>query len=287
MFSSTHPFLVSSVPLYNNAIKSILFSLARLLARTAVQSFFALWAARAGLFTAFLMFDQGWRQRGLFVWARGVLTHSGILVIAFSLMLLQSDFYGTALWALDCPGYVLHRSGGILADLDRPLRDDRDYITILHATPDNLASLASDLAGRVTGNLFKPSMNATLAGLIALGQPSVVSPTQSGTGPRVWLDRSGLSVSPDSLYMLPFIYSESGKIIGATDCAPLALDTGGSRWNCTFNNTFASPSCRSAPAGPRCTGTTRRISPKTAGTSCRTGTTTSGPRTARASELSS
>lgn len=236
----TSPYCESKIPLYNNAIKSILFGCAALLAGAVVQSLFSLSAARANRFGPLVMFEQGLRQRALFVFSRKFFTAARFLVLAFSVFGLMASFYGTMLWSLDAPGYVLRESSKTLADFDNPLLDQRDYIMALTATPTNLASLERDLPRRLTANLVKPGLNITLEGTVAQARPWVVSPTQPGIPARIWLDREGFSVSPDTSFMLMTKTTENGTVVGLRSCYPqLLMDTEAWYWNCTFDNTFA------------------------------------------------
>ncbi len=236
----TSPYCESSILLYNNAVKSLLFACAALLAGLMVQSLFSLAAARANRFGPLVMFEQGLRQRALFVFSAKFFTLGRFLVLTYSVFYLMAGFYGTMLWSLDAPGYVLRESSKALTDFAHPLLDQRDYIITVTATPTNLASLEHDLARRFSVNLVDLGLNITLAGTVAQGQPRVVSPTQPGIAARIWLDPEGFSVSPDSSFMLMTKTTENGTLVGLRSCDSQPLKgTEMWYWNCTFDNTFA------------------------------------------------
>jgi hypothetical protein len=239
MLSSASSFVVSSIPLYNNAIKSLIFRCAGLLVTVAVYKISSLIAAIANLFTSYLMFAEGYIQRGRFIYSRGLFSRNGILVFVFTIAYVLADFYGTILWAIDSPGYVLRDTNKSLWEFDSPFLDDPAYIVYVTATPSNVGSLQNGLQRIVGANLFKPSLNLTLTETVSRGRPEIANHTQPGAGGRVWLDDEGLSMSPDTRVMVSYKTDESGQFIGLN--CPAQLTATGWGWNCTFNNTYVQP----------------------------------------------
>ncbi len=92
MLSSTSSFVASTVPLYHSAIKSLIFRAADVLVAVAVYKFFSLVAAIGNLFTPYLMFVEGYVQRALFVFSRGVASPSSLLVLTFTVAYFMSGF---------------------------------------------------------------------------------------------------------------------------------------------------------------------------------------------------
>ncbi|KAH7190671.1 hypothetical protein BKA60DRAFT_585850 [Fusarium oxysporum] len=85
MIESTSSFIKSSIPLYHNAVKSIIFKCAELLMGIFIFKLFALIAAQSNQFTSYLMFTEDYIQRTLYVTSRG-LSRAGLVVLAFSLL---------------------------------------------------------------------------------------------------------------------------------------------------------------------------------------------------------
>jgi len=158
-----------------------------------------------------------------------------------TISIFVSSLYGTLIWALDSPGYVLRGSNATLAAFDRPFLDVAEYILTLPVTADTLTSLEPDLGRRFTVNLMKPEKNLTLTEVVSRGQPQVANPTQSGVGARIWLDEEGFSVSPDTQVMFVGSRDASGAMIpaGCPEAGPIKPGIIGLMWSCTHNNSFA------------------------------------------------
>ncbi|KLO95397.1 unnamed protein product [Fusarium fujikuroi] len=238
MIESSSSFIKSSIPLYHNAVKSIIFKCAELLMGIFIFKLFSLVAARSRQFTSYLMFTEDYIQRTLYISSRG-LSRAGLVVLAFSLLNIIFSLYGTLLWALDSPGYILKASSATVADYDSQRNGDPPYVIQLALNRTQLKGMTDKLSQVVGSELFNPGLNYTLTGKVnnSHGTPEVITPTrQDGVGARVWLDSDGFSVSPDTLTMYP---SES-KIGDATfDRKCVKFDGGSAVWNCTFGNAFA------------------------------------------------
>ncbi|KAH7240678.1 uncharacterized protein BKA55DRAFT_575583 [Fusarium redolens] len=237
MIESSSTFIKSSIPLYHNALKSIIFKCAELLMGIFIFKLFSLVAARSRQFTSYLMFTEDYIQRTLYISSRG-LSRAGLVVLAFSLMNIVFSLYGTLLWALDSPGYIFRASNATVADYQSQRNGDPPYIIQIALDGSQLADTTKRLPQVIGSGLFNPGLNYTLTGKVSNnhGTPEVVSPTQQdGVGARVWLDNDGFSVSPDTISMLPF----KSTINNATfpDC--VRFNGGSAVWNCTFDNGFA------------------------------------------------
>ncbi|KAJ9652741.1 hypothetical protein H2198_008013 [Neophaeococcomyces mojaviensis] len=232
-------FIASSPSLSNNAVKSILFRCAELLLAFTVFKLFSLLAARAKRFTSYLMFNEDYIQKGWFIFSQG-LSRSGILVLGFAIAYPLAQLYGTFLWALDAPGFVMQNKNISASALQSSLLPEAAYIVSLRIRPDSLGMLDDSLPQTIGGNLFKPGVNFTLTGQVDRGTPQVAAPTQSEAGARIWLDNEGFSLSPDTGAMVTYKTDEAGKMIGL-DCPVTTLSEPGWGWNCTFNNTFVQP----------------------------------------------
>ncbi|EWG50833.1 hypothetical protein FVEG_09965 [Fusarium verticillioides 7600] len=238
MIESSSSFIKSSIPLYHNAVKSVIFKCAELLMGIFVFKLFSLVAARSGQFTSYLMFTEDYIQRTLYISSRG-LSRAGLVVIAFSLLNIVFSLYGTLLWALDSPGYIFKATNATVADYDFQRNSNPPYIIQLALNRSQLEGITEKLPQVVGSELFNPGLNYTLTGQVTNGDeaPEVISPTrQDGVDARIWLDSDGFSVSPDTLSMYPSV----GKIGDATfDTKCVRFDGGSVVWNCTFDNAFA------------------------------------------------
>ncbi len=223
---------------YHNALKSLVFGLAELCFGLAMQYLFACVASGCNLFTPFMMFAEGIRQRLLFVWDRGFRSGPGGLVLAFSITLLAAKFYGTMLWSLDSPGYLLVGTNKTITAFQNPVVASADSVIHLSVSPDDLWSVERDLPRRMTINLFAVE-NLTLTEKVSQGQPEVVDATRSGLGARIWLDDKGFSVSPDDSVMEVREKDASGRTVSAICLVDLLPRTDGLIWNCAFNNSAA------------------------------------------------
>ncbi|PNP74896.1 hypothetical protein FNYG_11758 [Fusarium nygamai] len=238
MIESSSSFIKSSIPLYHNAVKSVIFKCAELLMGIFIFKLFSLVAARSRQFTSYLMFTEDYIQRTLYISSRG-LSRAGLVVIAFSLLNIVFSLYGTLLWALDSPGYIFKAKNATVADYDSQRNGDPPYIIQLALNASQLEGITKRLPQVVGSELFNPGLNYTLTGKVSNGHgtPEVIPPTrQDGIGARVWLDSEGFSVSPDTLSMYPSV-GKIGDATFPTKC--VKFDGGSAVWNCTLDNAFA------------------------------------------------
>jgi len=92
-------FTVSSLPVDYNAVKSLIFSAARLFFGLALYKCFSLIAARLDLFSSYLMFSEDYTQNALYMWSRGF-SRNTLLVLSFAILYAVANLYGTLLWGL-------------------------------------------------------------------------------------------------------------------------------------------------------------------------------------------
>jgi hypothetical protein len=237
MLSASAHFITSSISIYHNAIKSLIFSAAQALLAVSVCTCFSLIAAKANLFTSYLMFMEDVVQKVYFISSRGF-SRSGVLVMCFALSYASASLYGTLLWGLDAPGYMFECRNVSASVLNSSLLEDVAYILYLDAKRNNLATLDEELPHMIGANLFKPSVNFTLTSKVDRGTPQVVTPTRSKVGGRIWLDTEGFSVSPDTQVMVSYEKNDTGNSV-PMDCPVQETGKGVAQfWNCTFNNTF-------------------------------------------------
>ncbi len=103
MLSSTSYFVASSLPVYHNALKSLIFAAAQLLLAIRVYKFFSLIASKANLFASYLMFMKDFVQKVYFISSSGFSPNS-VIVLCFAVVYAAAGLYGTILWGLDAPG---------------------------------------------------------------------------------------------------------------------------------------------------------------------------------------
>ncbi|KAM0227702.1 hypothetical protein ACHAP5_012124 [Fusarium lateritium] len=237
MIESTSSFLYSTIPLYHNALKSIIFKCAEILMGIFIFKFFSLIAARSNQFTAYLMFTEDYIQRTLYITSRGF-SRAAIVVLLFSLLNIVVSLYGTLLWALDSPGYIFQASNATISDYEDQRNVNPPYIIQLSLAPEALPDTDSRLPQIIGSDLLHTGLNYTLTGHVDnYDPPEVVAPTQQrGVGARIWLDNEGLSVSPDGYSMLPIDSKIDGKVF-PSNCT--LFDNGTAFWNCTFSNVFS------------------------------------------------
>ncbi|KAL4731174.1 hypothetical protein ACLX1H_000135 [Fusarium chlamydosporum] len=237
MLETTSSFIKSSIPLYHNAVKSIIFKCAELFMGIFVYKLFSLIAARSNQFTSYLMFTEDYIQRTLYISSRG-LSRAGLVVLAFSLLNIVLSLYGTLLWALDAPGYIFKAYDATIADYQSQRNENPPYIVQLFLDPTGLDSTTKTLPQLIGSDLFPPGLNYTLTGQVSNtdGAPEVVPPTGAGTiGPRIWLDNEGLSVSIDASLGL----SPNPTVLNKTYSVNITQEDGYFEWNSTFENVFS------------------------------------------------
>ncbi|KAF2428982.1 hypothetical protein EJ08DRAFT_574982, partial [Tothia fuscella] len=233
----TSPFTATNVNLYHNAFKSLIFRVAEVLLAIAVYKFFSLIAARANLFTTYLMFAEDYFQRTLYFFSRAF-TRNGLLILCFTTLYIVANLYGTLLWALDSPGYLLLQKNITASTLSNTLLDYPAYIVSVVARPNTLATLSNDLAPTIGSNLFKASENLTLTTMVERGTVETVPGTRPDAFPRIWLDAEGLSVSTDTATMVGYATRENGSYVPLDDCPVQQTIDDSFGWNCTFSNIF-------------------------------------------------
>ncbi|KAF4994656.1 hypothetical protein FGRMN_5653 [Fusarium graminum] len=238
MIDSNSSFLHSTIPLYHNAIKSIIFKSAEILIGIFIFKLFSLIAARSNQFTAYLMFTEDYIQRTLYITSRGF-SRAAFVVLLFSVLNIGLSLYGTLLWALDSPGYIFQTSNTTIAEYEDQRNADPPYIVQLSLAPESLPDTSERLSQIIGADLLRAGVNYTLVGQVDNSNPpEVVPPTRRREmGARIWLDEDGLSVSPDSYSMMP----SSSKIEGKEfpERGGILFDNGTATWNCTFDNVFS------------------------------------------------
>jgi hypothetical protein len=237
MIESTSSFIYSTIPLYHNAVKSIIFKCAEILMGIFIFKLFSLIAARSKQFTAYLMFTEDYIQRTLYITSRGF-SRAAIIVLLFSLLNIVVSLYGTLLWALDSPGYIFQASNATISDYEDQRNVNPPYIIQLSITPDALPDTDSRLPQIIGADLLHTGLNYTLTGQVDNDNPpKVVAPTQQkDVGARIWLDNDGLSVSPDGYSMLSIDTKIDDEVFPAK-C--VSFNNGAASWNCTFSNVFS------------------------------------------------
>jgi hypothetical protein len=237
MIDSTSAFVYSTIPLYHNAVKSIIFKCAEILMGIFIFKLFSLIAARSKQFTAYLMFTEDYIQRTLYITSRGF-SRAAFVVLFFSLLNIVVSLYGTLLWALDSPGYIFQASNATISDYEDQRNVNPPYIIQLSLAPDALPDADSRLPQIIGADLLHTGINYTLTGQVDnYHPPKVVAPTQQdGVGARIWLDSDGLSVSADSYSALPKNSKIRDEVFPGT-C--ITFNNGAASWNCTFSNVFS------------------------------------------------
>jgi len=237
MISSTSAFVASSVALPNNAVKSLIFRCAEVLVGVAIYKFSALFAAKLNLFTPYLILAEDYVQRGWYIFSRR-LSLSTMLVLCFTLLYVLAQLFGTLLWGLDSPGYVMQSSNVSASEVESARLSDPGYVVYLSPNGSDLASLDKDLSRAIGANIFNGNLNVSLTGKTDRGERHVTPPTRPEVGGRIWLDGQGFSVSPDSAAMVTFGTEENGTIINSGCPVEYAYTGSYWGWTCTFNNSF-------------------------------------------------
>ncbi|ORY06233.1 hypothetical protein BCR34DRAFT_590667 [Clohesyomyces aquaticus] len=237
MIISRSGFTASSLAITHNAIKSILFQCAQLLIAFTVWKLFSLLAAKTRKFTSYLMFSEDLIQKGRFMHSQKY-SGGGILVLGFTIVYSLAQLYGTLLWALDSPGYIMQSKNVSGIALRNSLLENPSYIVSLNLKSGNLSTQEESLSQTIGSNLYKAGINFTLTGDVGKRTPQVAAPTRPEAGARIWLDDEGFSVSADNYVMISYAPGETGKMV-ALDCPVQILSETVFGWNCTFNNSFS------------------------------------------------
>ncbi|KAM0298145.1 hypothetical protein HYE67_001184 [Fusarium culmorum] len=237
MLESSISFIKSSVPVYHNAVKSIIFKCAELLMGIFIYKLFSLIAARSNQFTSYLMFTEDYIQRTLYISSRG-LSRAGLVVLAFSLLNIVLSLYGTLLWALDAPGYIFKATEATIADYADQRNDNPPYIIQMSLDPSAIDDTTQRLSQIIGSDLFHPGLNYTLTGKVSNknGAPEVVPQTgPTNSGARIWLDDNGLSVSID----VSLIYSANPSLDDESYVVNTTTGSDYNVWENTFDNVFS------------------------------------------------
>ncbi|KAH8651918.1 hypothetical protein BGZ60DRAFT_387860 [Tricladium varicosporioides] len=236
-------FTVSSLPVDYNAVKSLIFGSARFFIGFALYKCFSLIAARSDLFSSYLMFTEDYTQNFLYMWSRGF-SKNTLLVLCFAILYAIANLYGTLLWGLDSPGYIMHYQNISAAYMNKSLLEDPSYIIQLDTGRNNLATLDQQLPNLMGANLYKAGMNVTLTPDVHRGSIEITTPTQTKVGGRIWLDSEGFSVGSDDFAMVTYKYDNNGTTVPLELTCPLNVPTGigvAYIWNCTFENAYVLP----------------------------------------------
>ena len=221
-------FTTSFLSVRENAVKNVIFRAATLLLQLFIVRTFAFIAARSNAYTSYLMFAEDFLQKFFYVTSRRFNRHA-LLLLAFAALGALSGLYDTLLWALDSPGYVVRSNTTNATSLSQDVVSNPAYITYISNPTGNVNDI--DTEGSIAANLFRSGLNFTLPGVNEPGVREIVSSSQliNNTGPRIWLDEDGLSVSVDQSVMV------------TTDaiCLVQTLTNTTQGWKCHFNNTEA------------------------------------------------
>ncbi len=231
-------FANSTIAVYNNVAKQVLFKLGALLLQVFVFKICALLASSRRAFTSYLMFTEDYIQKTLYIFSRGFAS-GGIIVLLLTVLLFVGTWFDAVLWALDSPGYLAQKSNVTAANISNHLLPEPGYLVFSTSTPGDVVPLDARLVDMMGGNLFQPGVNFTLTGVVDLGTPKTVAATQpfEEVGPRVWLDHNGFSVSADTYITFSANISDGAKSL---DCPWQTKSDTVKSWNCTFDNFFAS-----------------------------------------------
>jgi hypothetical protein len=200
---SHNPFLISRIPVHQNAIKNILFRGATIVLTFVIYQSFSFLAFRKRDYTLYLMFAEDLVQKFLFSlsWK---LNRQAVLVSSFAALSFAAGFYDTLLWAVDSPGYVI-KSKTVNAELLAKQRvATPSYITFISNPERDLNKInIQDIFG---ANLYSPGLNFTLPGIVNAGTPQPIPPLQplspEYVSPRIWLDSTGFAVGLDDTIMI-------------------------------------------------------------------------------------
>ena len=230
-------FASSTIAVYNNVAKQVLFRLSALLLQLFIFKTCALtaWARKA--FTSYLMFTEDYIQRTLFIYSRGF-SSGGIIVLLLTLLLFVGTWFDALLWGLDSPGYLAQKTNVTATEIADRLLPEPGYLVFSTGAPGDVVSLDARLVEMMGANLFQPGVNFTLTGKFDRGTPKTVPPTRAfeAVGPRIWLDDEGFSVSADTFITFASNVSDAAK---SFDCPWQTMSDTVKSWNCTFENSFA------------------------------------------------
>ncbi|KAF7506555.1 hypothetical protein GJ744_011592 [Endocarpon pusillum] len=230
-------FAASTIAVYNNVAKQVLFKLAALFLQLFIFKLFALLAASRKAFTSYLMFTEDYIQRTLYIFSRGF-SSGGIIVFSVTILLFVGTWFDALLWGLDSPGYLAKKSNVTAAKIADRLLPEPGYLVFSNSIPGDIAPLDARLVEMMGANLFQPGVNFTLTGVIDRGTPKTVAATRpfEEVGPRIWLDHDGFSVSADTFTTFS---ANNTNAANSLDCPWQTMSDTVQSWNCTFDNSFA------------------------------------------------
>ncbi|EPE33379.1 hypothetical protein GLAREA_06392 [Glarea lozoyensis ATCC 20868] len=239
MLSTSSPFIDSSFSVYHNAIKALIFGASQFLLALSVFKTFSLFASRGNHFASYLMFMEDPIQKLYFVISKGF-SRGTLIVFCFTLTYVAASLYGTLLWGLDAPGYVMRSQRIPASNRNGSLLEYPGYISYLDIRPNKMSTLEQELPTVIGANLYKPGVNFSLTPDVNRGRAEYIPPVFDGIGGRIWLDEDGLSVTTDQYVMLIPSTDSNGNSTGP-DCSPSVINatvSSAQYWNCTFNNTY-------------------------------------------------
>ena len=149
-------------------------------------------------------------------------SRQAILVLGFAALIFLAGFYDTLLWALDSPGYIIKSKTTNADSLTNDLITSPAYITLISNPTNNVQDINVDAA--IAANMFTAGLNFTLPGIVEPGVREIVPPLQpiNSSGPRIWLDKDGFSVTAQYI-----------------SCPVQTLSESTQSWGCWINNTDA------------------------------------------------
>ncbi|KAF8993280.1 hypothetical protein BDQ17DRAFT_151393 [Cyathus striatus] len=224
MITSFSKFIVSSLPVHDNAVKNIIFHAATIMLQISITKFFAFLALRSNYYTSYLMFSENIIKKAVFAASRKFRPQA-LLVLLFAIAFSASNLYDTLLWALDSPGYIIHSSTVTAEDASNNMLTSPSYINFISNPTRNLDDINVDES--LTGNLYKSGFNFTFPEIIPSSNKPAFTSSQPFelAGPRIWLDEEGLSVSVDQF-----------QSITTQVYCPTVVSGAALVWKCVFPN---------------------------------------------------
>ncbi|KAG9232892.1 hypothetical protein BJ875DRAFT_379729 [Amylocarpus encephaloides] len=240
MLSISSPFVDSSISVEHNAVKALIFASAQFLLAFSVLKCFSLIASFWNLFASYLMFTEDPIQNFYFLRSRGL---SGASFVAFSFACIHTaaSLYGTLLWGLDAPGYILKSEHVNASQLNGSLLESPSYINYLNLRPEILSTIEQTLPSIIGANLYKPGVNFSLTAEVVRGHGEYTKSTNPRANGRVWLDSEGLSVSVDNNCMTSYMTDDTGHLIPLVCPMKTLNESSTFEFDCFFNNTFVPP----------------------------------------------
>lgn len=227
----------STIVVYSNVVKQVLFKLGALLLQFFIFKLFSLLASSRRAFTSYLMFAEDYIQKTLYIVSRGF-SSGGLFVLLLTILLLVGTWFDAVLWALDSPGYISQKSNVTADKIEDGLLPEPGYLVFSLSAPGDVASLDERLVDMMGSNLFQPGVNFSLTGEIDRGTPKTVAPSMpfDEAGPRIWLDHDGFSITADTYITYGRSINNSSDI---WNCPWQTTGANSKAWNCTYDNAFA------------------------------------------------